>query len=85
MSHCGRPRHCSRCRGAMKSIIQPFNVGEGMINAKELKALEVPFGKKNMERVRSAKDVDRVLDGINKYYGPKLLGGGVGRPKGDPL
>jgi len=55
-----------------------------MMSAKELKALEVPLGKKNMENVRNAGDVDKVLDKIGKQYG-RVIGGGVGRPSGDPL
>ena len=54
------------------------------MSAKELKALEVPLGKKNMENVRNAGDVDKVLDKIGKQYG-RVIGGGVGLPSGDPL
>lgn len=75
---------CSKCDLLANQVFTAPHISNGMLSAKELKALEVPLGKRNMESVRSAGDVDRVLDKIGKEYG-HLTGGGIGRPSGDPL
>ena len=75
---------CTSCTSTATQVYSPPNVGGGMLSAKELRALETPLGKKNMENVRNAGDVDRVLAKIGKQYG-RVIGGGVGRPTGDPL
>lgn len=75
---------CTSCTSQAEQVFTAPNVGGGMMSAKELKALEVPLGKKNMEGVRNAGDVDKVLAKIGKQYG-RTIGGGVGRPSGDPL
>jgi len=82
--HKSGPRRCMSCNREAERLYTVPSVSGGMLNAKELKALEVPLGKKNMENVRNAGDVDKVLDKIGKTYG-RTIGGGVGRPSGDPL
>lgn len=74
MSEVGSRKLCPECKAG--GTIQ-YNVPPGLNNVtltdKELKALEFPFGKENMKRVRTVGDVDKVLAKINSNY--KWTGG----------
>ena len=78
------PMRCTSCTSEAQRVYTAPNVSNGLMSAGELKALEVPLGKRNMENVRSAGDVDRVLQKIGKEY-KHLIPGGIGRPSKDSL
>lgn len=74
MSKGGKALRCPKCKGESHVVYTPFNVGGGMISEATRKLLSVPLGRKNMESVRTAGDVDRVLNKIERTYGHMAKG-----------
>lgn len=62
-------RHiCPSCKRRGRQVYAaPGLSGVGM-NSKELEMLKTPLGRKNMHGVKTAKDVDRVLQRIQSNY-----------------
>lgn len=74
---------CVKHKLEAEQVFLAPSVNNGLLSQNELKALEVPLGKKNMERIRSAGDVDKVLNKISADY-KHLIPQGVGRPRREP-
>ena len=77
MKDAGKSRRCPKCRS---SSIRSFDTGGlngvGMSEA-TLKTLVAPLGRRNVAQIKTAKDVDRVLAGIEQSYGKHV--GKIGR------
>lgn len=73
-SDCLKPAPCPKCLQPTEIVPQVPNISGGMISEKTRELLRVPLGRKNMERVRTVGDVDKVVGKIEKKWSHMATG-----------